>query len=118
MKALPARVGDEDTRNGMSGMQKFDGEDLDCAARTKLQIAQQAQWGKDQMTEKAARMDSDRNSEDMYSELKQQQVNIQNTVQHDQDAARAQMRMETANFNKAMAADKRAKEDSRSAAEL
>ena len=40
--ALPARVGDDDGRNSVSGAQKFEGEDLLAGERRKVQLAQQA----------------------------------------------------------------------------
>jgi len=41
---LPARVGDEDPRNGPASVQKFSGEDLHAGERKKLQMAQQKAW--------------------------------------------------------------------------
>ena len=39
-KSVPARVSDDDPRLTMSGMQKFDGEDLEYERRKKLQQKQ------------------------------------------------------------------------------
>lgn len=41
---LPARVGDDDPRNGPASVQKFSGEDLHAGERKKLQMAQQKAW--------------------------------------------------------------------------
>ena len=40
LKDVPARVSDEDPRLTISGMQKFDGEDLEYERRKKLQQKQ------------------------------------------------------------------------------
>lgn len=52
-KDKPARVSDDDPRCGISGMQKFLGEDLNETARKKLQQEQHREWMKQQINEKA-----------------------------------------------------------------
>eukprot|EP00697_Spironema_sp_BW2_P002357 gnl/Spiro4/13153_TR6972_c0_g1_i1.p1 gnl/Spiro4/13153_TR6972_c0_g1~~gnl/Spiro4/13153_TR6972_c0_g1_i1.p1 ORF type:complete len:413 (+),score=146.15 gnl/Spiro4/13153_TR6972_c0_g1_i1:86-1240(+) len=54
-KDLPARIGDDDPRCGVSSMQKFEGEDLTAGERTRLQRAQAKHWSQQQMTEKLER---------------------------------------------------------------
>lgn len=51
-KELPSRVGDDDPRNGVSGLQKFNGEDLDFCERRRAQQQQQRVWATQQMEEK------------------------------------------------------------------
>jgi hypothetical protein len=53
-KDLPARVGDLDTRNGVSGLQKFQGEDLMKDERTRQQKLAMSSWIEQQKFEKAA----------------------------------------------------------------
>eukprot|EP00796_Vickermania_ingenoplastis_P009578 gene9578-6733_t len=62
-KELPARVSDDDPRNGPSSLQKFDGEDLDADNRRKAQQRQQRAWAKQQVEEKLAKkwMEQERN---------------------------------------------------------
>jgi hypothetical protein len=43
-KDLPARVGDDDPRCGVSSLQKFDGEDLKGLERERLQKLQVRAW--------------------------------------------------------------------------
>ena len=52
--SLPARVGDDDPRTGVSSLQKFEGEDLAAGARRKAQSAQAAAWYDAQAAEKAS----------------------------------------------------------------
>lgn len=49
---LPARVSDTDERCGVSGMQKFAGEDLDQSERKKLQTKQFKSWLNQQVEDK------------------------------------------------------------------
>lgn len=52
---LPARVGDTDPRTTVSGLQKFDGEDLAFTDRTTRQKQQVRVWTLEQLFEKAER---------------------------------------------------------------
>ncbi|CCW63554.1 unnamed protein product [Phytomonas sp. EM1] len=74
-KELPARVGDDDPRNGPSSLQKFEGEDLDFRERRAAQQRQQRDWAQQQTDEKlvkkwmeqeANRAFDDRNEETNY----------------------------------------------------
>lgn len=51
-KDKPARVSDDDPRCGISGAQKFDGEDLNSKARKKLMQEQMREWTRRQANEK------------------------------------------------------------------
>ncbi|XP_033647510.1 RIB43A-like with coiled-coils protein 2 [Asterias rubens] len=51
-KDKPARVSDDDPRCGISGVQKFDGEDLNSKARKKLMEEQMREWTRRQAEEK------------------------------------------------------------------
>jgi hypothetical protein len=50
-KDLPARLSDNDTRNTVSGMQKFMGEDLNFRERKKFQEEQNREWSLEQQRE-------------------------------------------------------------------
>ena len=54
MQDKPARIGDDDPRNGASSLQKFDGEDLGVGVRIASQKKQQAEWADRQCAEKKA----------------------------------------------------------------
>lgn len=51
-KDAPARLSDEDPRNGPSSLQRLDGEDLAFADRKKAQKEQMAQWVREQTEER------------------------------------------------------------------
>ena len=60
-KDLPARVDDNDARCGISGMQRFEGEDLAYKERINLQKEQMKTWTLDQMYEKERRAQEELN---------------------------------------------------------
>lgn len=60
-KDKPARVSDDDPRCGISGAQKFDGEDLNSKARKKLMQEQMREWTRRQSAEK--KLNNDRQKE-------------------------------------------------------
>eukprot|EP00961_Rhodomonas_salina_P197655 2667258-Rhodomonas_salina.1 len=62
-KEQPARVGDQDPLIGPSSLQKFSGEDLDYGNRTRKQQQQQATWVVEQMMERQAQIDNEREME-------------------------------------------------------
>lgn len=109
-KSLPARVGDEDPRAGVSSLQMFDGEDLKAGERRKMQMAQQAAWVAQQTEEKLARTASEKEDKDGHHALVQAQCSIMNDVADLQEQAKAALRLETAEVNKMLAAQKREKE--------
>ena len=51
-KDRPARVSDDDPRCGISGLQKFDGEDLNNKARSKFMEEQRRLWAEQQLRER------------------------------------------------------------------
>lgn len=63
---LPARVSDSDERCGVSGMQKFAGEDLDQAERKKLQTKQFRSWLNQQVDDKRTATQSQEMAEKNY----------------------------------------------------
>lgn len=74
-KELPARVCDNDPRNGPASLQKFEGEDLDMMNRRHAQQRQQHSWAKQQveenlgkkwMEQERIRAYDDRNEESNY----------------------------------------------------
>lgn len=104
---LPARVGDHDPRCGTSSLQKFEGEDLDAYHRKRLQQEQMKKWAEQQTDEKVMRKwldkDLDRQYEDRAEEVAHRTWQIEQEVK----AQRRQVAMTQAEFNKAMAEQKR-----------
>lgn len=109
-KSLPARVGDDDYRNSISGAQKFEGEDLSAGERKKLQLAQQASWCKQQMAEKQAIAANDKEEMLAYCELLRKQEEYQTKVAKMQESARADLKKTIAEENFVLAEEKKAKE--------
>ncbi|XP_022104047.1 RIB43A-like with coiled-coils protein 2 [Acanthaster planci] len=65
-KDKPARVSDDDPRCGISGAQKFDGEDLNSKARQKLMQEQMREWTRRQAEEKKRHKDLQREADRLY----------------------------------------------------
>lgn len=106
-KEIPARVNDEDARVGPSSLQKFAGEDLDMAARKAAQFQQQREWAQQQVDEKLTKkwmeQDGNRTYEDRAEETNYRNYQIEQNIA----AQRKQMNINTAEFNKALAEQKR-----------
>lgn len=106
-KELPARVCDEDPRNGPASLQKFEGEDLDADNRRKAQQRQQRSWAKQQVEEKLAKkwMEQERNR--IYDE-RNEETNFR-TYEVEQGIAehRRRRNRNTADFNNALAEQQR-----------
>eukprot|EP00218_Dolichomastix_sp_CCMP3274_P011117 CAMPEP_0170143888 /NCGR_PEP_ID=MMETSP0033_2-20121228/13188_1 /TAXON_ID=195969 /ORGANISM="Dolichomastix tenuilepis, Strain CCMP3274" /LENGTH=374 /DNA_ID=CAMNT_0010380359 /DNA_START=30 /DNA_END=1154 /DNA_ORIENTATION=+ len=115
--SLPARVGDEDPRNGVSSLQKFEGEDLTCGERKKLQQAQQAAWCQAQMSEKEAKAQYELKADAEMAALLRSQETFQNDVARGLSGARQENTVKTAATNLALAASKKEKEAAAAAAE-
>lgn len=106
-KELPARVCDDDPRNGPASLQKFEGEDLDRDNRRKAQQRQQRSWARQQVEEKLAKkwMEQERNR--TYDE-RNEETNFR-TYQIEQSIAeqRRLRNRNTADFNGALAEQQR-----------
>lgn len=106
-KDIPARVGDDDPRLGVSSLQKFEGEDLDSKARRAAQAEQQRRWAEAQTDEKLMKKwmenDTNRAFEDRSEEVAFRTWQVSQKVA-EQRAAAAKT---TAEFNKALAEQKR-----------
>jgi hypothetical protein len=106
-QGLPARVNDTDPRTGPSGLQKFEGEDLDAGERRRLQAAQQKEWTQQQTDEKLMKKwmeaDATRQYEDRAEEVAYRTHQVQTAVANQRHEAA----VTTAEFNKALAEQKR-----------
>ncbi|KAG5484256.1 hypothetical protein CUR178_07412 [Leishmania enriettii] len=106
-KELPARVGDNDPRNGPSSLQKLEGEDLDYAARKAAQQRQQRQWAQQQVNEKLAKkwmeQERDRAFDDRNEETNYRLYEVEKKVAEQ----RRLMEKNGADFNRALAEQQR-----------
>lgn len=106
-KEVPARVGDDDPRCGVSSLQKFEGEDLDNQSRRAAQAEQQRRWAAAQTDEKLMKKwmenDTNRAFEDRSEEMAFRTWQVSQKVA-EQRAAAAKT---TADFNRALAEQKR-----------
>jgi hypothetical protein len=66
---LPARVDDSDTRCGISGMQRFEGEDPAFDRRASIQKEQMKTWTLEQIHQKEARALEELNEKKRYEEF-------------------------------------------------
>lgn len=66
---LPARVDDSDQRCGISGMQRFEGEDAAFKKRLSLQKEQMKTWTLEQMYQKEARAQEELDEKKRYEEF-------------------------------------------------
>jgi len=67
-KDKPARTSDDDPMIGPASLQKFSGEDLEYGNRVRKQQHQQAMWVVEQMAEKHAQIDNEREMERILAE--------------------------------------------------
>lgn len=117
-KDLPGRVGDDDSRLTVSGMQQFHGEDLSYAARVKAQQEEQRQWMNDMMMKKQQDKAAQKASDDAYAhralEIDQMKLDLEATARQ----ARMQTNVAVAEYQLAQAAAKREREAAAQKAEL
>lgn len=106
-KELPARVSDDDPRNGPASVQKFEGEDLDYDNRRKAQQRQQRAWAKQQVDEKLAKKWLEQERNRIYDE-RNEETNFR-TYEIEQNIAnqRKLRTRNTADFNKALTEQQR-----------
>lgn len=101
-KDKPARVHDDDPRCTLSSLQKFEGEDLNNPARTKLQQEQMREWSKQQAEERRKAEEKKKYADKLYDmkqiELDQRAMELQKA---EMDCRRA-INVAQANYNKAL----------------
>ncbi|KAJ3210632.1 Protein Tax-1 [Entophlyctis luteolus] len=109
-KELPARVGDKDSRCGVSGLQVFEGEDLGAPQRTGAQKEQMKTWVKEELWEKRCRDEAEAEAQRKYEEYQRnvaaRAAALQRAVD---DAKRSQYKADNA-FNQSLAAQKKQRE--------
>jgi len=118
LKDLPGRVGDEDSRLSVSGMQQFHGEDLDYARRMKLQQEELRQWSDELSAKKAAARAHEKALDDAFAERAMQVDQMKTDLEATARAARTATSVAMAEYQLAQAAAKRERETSQQKAEL
>lgn len=107
--AQAARIGDNDPRLGISSAQKFEGEDLMCPERHRVQRDQQRAWLQQQMQERRA-ADNDRAQADRQTQLA---IESRDRRAQEMDAAerqtRDQIRASAVEYNRRLAESQRCK---------
>ncbi|ORC86936.1 putative flagellar protofilament ribbon protein [Trypanosoma theileri] len=106
-KELPARVGDDDPRTGVSSMQKFEGEDLDYKDRRSLQQRQQRDWAQQQVEEKLAKKWMEQEANRAFDERNEEVNHRIYEVEQGIAEQRRLIQKNQAEFNKALAEQKR-----------
>lgn len=107
-KELPARVGDEDPRNGPSSMQKFDGEDLDFKDRRHAQQRQQRMWAAQQVDEKLAKKWMEQEANRAFDERNEENNYRTYLIEQNIAGQRRLINKNNADFNRALAEQQRA----------
>jgi len=101
-KDKPARVSDDDPRCGIASLQKFDGEDLNNKARTKLQNDQLRDWSAQQAREKKQAELNQKKADRLY-DLKMRELDERACeLQAAEEACRRAINSATADYNKAL----------------
>ncbi|KAI6654866.1 RIB43A-like with coiled-coils protein 2 [Oopsacas minuta] len=93
LKDNPARIGDEDPRLTVSGMQKFAGEDLNYEKRRKLQQEQMREWLTGQMADKQ-RVSSEKREASRQYELRSRELD-RRAVEMNKNFEDSRRRLET-----------------------
>lgn len=114
----PARMGDDDPRLSVSGLQKFHGEDLSYGHRVKMQQAQLREWNEQLAAEKAAAKVAEAQEERAYAQSMMQLDALKGQMESKAVASRQNAAAATAEYQRAQAAAKRERERALQVAEL
>ena len=117
-KDLPGRVGDDDNRLSISGMQQFHGEDLGYSQRVKVQQEEVRLWMNEQLQQKAAAKAHQVEMDVAYAqralEIDKMKLDLEATAR----MSRTQTNVAVAEYQLAQAAAKREREAAAQKAEL
>ncbi|KAL3853419.1 hypothetical protein ACJMK2_017001 [Sinanodonta woodiana] len=109
-KDKPARISDDDPRCTISGLQKFEGEDLNSKARRKYQQEQLREWSLEQSREREQAMNNQSKADRLY-ELKMKELDQRSMeLQQAEEECRRAINMATADYNNALANEREQKE--------
>ena len=117
-KDLPGRIGDEDSRMSVSGLQKFHGEDLAYAQRIRVQQEELREWSNELALNKAQQLAAEKARDDAHAkralEIDQMKLDLEATAR----MARTAANVAVAEYQLAQAAAKREREAAAQKAEL
>ena len=117
-KDLPARIGDEDSRMSVSGLQQFHGEDLSYATRIKVQQEELRQWQEEAIATKLAQSTAQKEADAAFAkraiEIDQMKIDLEATSR----MARTSANVAVAEYQLAQAAAKREREAAAQKSEL
>merc|ERR1740138_207519 len=117
-KDLPGRVGDEDPRLSVSGMQQFHGEDLSYAQRIKVQQEELREWCVEQAEAKAHAKAVDAQRDIAYAQRALDIDNMKLDLEATSRMARTSANVAVAEYQLAQAAAKREREAAAQKSEL
>jgi len=109
-KDQPARLGDDDPNIGPASLQKFSGEDLDYGNRMRKQQQQQATWVVDQISERQAQIDNEREMERLVAERQAEVDERRAEMEEEEIRARENMNFSVRDYNMALADVKKDRE--------
>ncbi|NWV66609.1 RIBC2 protein, partial [Malurus elegans] len=104
-KDLPARVSDDDPRCSESGMQKFEGEDINSEKRKKFQQEQLREWSLQQQKDVKNALADQKFEDDLYDKFR---IELDRKIMEEQRKEEESRRIictATKNFNKIQAAE-------------
>lgn len=104
-KDLPARLSDNDTRNTISGMQKFMGEDLNFQQRKRFQEEQNREWSLQQQREWEQARAQHKLAEDLHTQARLQFDETAKHLQKLEASTRKAVCATVKEFNKKQAAE-------------
>ncbi|KAL2914447.1 hypothetical protein HK105_206014 [Polyrhizophydium stewartii] len=116
-KDLPARIDDEDERIGVSSLQRFEGEDLAVEGRIRLQKEQMKVWANEQVYEKERRRQEELNEKKKYEEFQKNINDKMTALQSAVDLAHRERARLDNEYNLALAAEKKRREQQQKAYE-
>ncbi|KAI9366151.1 RIB43A-domain-containing protein [Zopfochytrium polystomum] len=109
-KDRPARVGDADPRCGVSGCQRFEGEDLEAGERERRQKEQRRVWAEMQVAERDRKRREEEEEKRRYDEYQQNLADKTKVMQKAIDDIRAAQAKDDYKFNQRLAAQKKQRE--------
>ena len=106
-KDKPARVSDDDPRCGISGLQKFDGEDLNNKARSKYQQEQLREWSAKQKRERDQAEFNQKEADRLY-DLKMRELDERAMeLQRAEEDCRTAIKVAESDYNMALVSNSR-----------
>lgn len=108
--AEPCRLGDDDPKLSVSGLQRFVGEDLSYGHRVKTQQLEQRMWNEEQIAAKKALKDSEGDLSKTYADRAMEIDSIKTHLEKTAQATRKAQNVAVAEYQLAQAAAKRERE--------